>query len=574
MRSGCTYPPAKFFKIMALSKRKQRPRNPQKPINGATSPTGSPSSFQPFNYQPPTPIQPPEPTLQPGQSVLPGSISLGGKPGTHTAKNPENIWWSYGEGTNALQLIWQLLNNSNNGGSLSQGYADILSQLTKQSEAGKPINPDMVISLLMNLLSYNTTQEQRDYDYRMLNESRQYNNPQNELARLMGAGISRDAALQLMSGSAGNLGSGSGAGATQMMSPVAGAGAAALNSSNAHNNLVNQVYNGIQLVANLFGQGVDMYSAIQSAQMLQAQNYMTQQQVGTYQQVNQITQALQNAVTQGILEPTDLEGWSNANDVYKWLIDHADTNLVKPLNNSGAISGVFGTTIGREMFNKHWQQMRDSKDAGKLFDNFVRQQELDTEMRGFDVSKSYFELQYAIGELSRQDVEIQNLWNAVWSGNIDLEIKGLDLKIKQYEENQARTWNDIFNETYNTEHSDFDKYYKSLKSNGKSFVAFDQYQNLFHNVYRAYVNGLPLKQDEWVQFYRDNRDAAFFAAGVKRQISEMQYMNITPENSPYLSGIISVYQMLKMSGALDVIEVGTRATAPFMPYMFTPNKPQ
>lgn len=552
---------------MALSKRKQRGTT-GRGNNGTTGRTIHPGTGISVHS-----VEPPVPTLQPGQSVLPGSISLGGKPSTHSAKNPENVWWSYGEGTNALQLIWQLLNNSNNGGSLSQGYADILSQLTKQSEAGKPINPDMVISLLMNLLSYNTTQEQRDYDYRMLNESRLYNNPQNELARLMGAGISRDAALQLMSGSAGNLGSGSGA-APQMMSPVAGAGAAALNSSNAHNNLVNQVYNGIQLVANLFGQGVDMYSAIQSAQMLQAQNYMTQQQVGAYQQVNQVTQALQNAVTQGILEPTDLEGWSNANDVYKWLIDHADTNLVKPLNNSGAIAGVFGTTLGREMFNKHWQQMRESKDAGKLFDNFVRQQELDTEMRGFDVKKSYFDLQYAIGELSRQDVEIQNLWNEVWSGNIDLQIKGLDLKIKQYEENQAGTWNEIFDQTYNVEHPDTEQYYKSLKHNGKSFVAFDQYENLFHNVARAYVNGVPLNNDEWVQFYRDNRDAAFFAAGVKRQIAEMQYMNITPDNSPYLSGIISVYQMLKMSGALDVIEVGTRATAPFMPYMFTPNKPQ
>lgn len=217
---------------MALSKRKQRGTT-GRGNNGTTGRTihlGTGISAHS--------IVPPEPTLQPGQSVLPGSISLGDKPGTHTAKNPENIWWSYDEGTNALQLIWQLLNNSNNGGSLSQGYADVLSQLSKQSEAGKPINSDMVISLLMNLLSYNTTQEQRDYDYRMLNESRQYNNPQNELARLMGAGISRDAALQLMSGSAGNLGSGSGAGATQMMSPVAGAGAAALNSSNAHNNLV------------------------------------------------------------------------------------------------------------------------------------------------------------------------------------------------------------------------------------------------------------------------------------------------------------------------------------------------
>ena len=313
------------------------------------------------------------PTLQPGQSVLPGSIDVPTYGLTHSAATPENVWWSQSEVLNTIDSSLALLNNMNNGGSLGQGYASIFQNIIDhlKTNGNAALNPDWLISLFQNLLQYQTTQDQRSYDWMLKQDQRNYDNPQNELARLMGAGISRDAALQLMSGSAGNLGGGSATGAA-VASPVAGAGAAALNSSNAHANLVNNVYNGLQMVGNLVSQGFSVAQSIQQVQSLGMQNYMSQQQIQSYDAVNQVTQALQNMLNQGIITQDDFDSWKNGNDVQKWLLDHMDTKTVAPLFQSGAMQRAFGSTYGREMFNNHWQQQNRGRTDGEILDLYVK----------------------------------------------------------------------------------------------------------------------------------------------------------------------------------------------------------
>lgn len=322
----------------------------------------------------PFPTTPPAPTSLPGQSVAPGSINL---PTGHYSwtegRTPESVWWSHGEMGNTVPWIQALLQNMNAGGSLAQGYSDVLGQIIKalQNDPEANINPDMVMSLFNNLLSYNTTQEQREYDYKMLNESRQYNNPTNELARYMGAGISRDAALQMLSGSAGNIGSGGGS-AASVQGPAAGAGAAALNSSNAHDNLVNQVFNGIQMIANLVGQGFGVAESVEQIKGMQMQNTFTQGQLSAYQSVNEVTEFLHNAQVSGLLEPSTMDNFRNAEDVFKWILDNKDNEQLAPLMQSGAINRTFGSTFGREMFNNHWQQQNRSRTDGEILDGYIR----------------------------------------------------------------------------------------------------------------------------------------------------------------------------------------------------------
>lgn len=536
---------------MAFGKRKQRGTT-GRGNSGTTGRTVHPGTGISAHSIP----SPPELTLQPGQSVLPGSIDTPkGTFGVTEGRTPESVWWSSMEGSNMYDYILALLKNSNKGGSLSQGYADVLGQILKDYQAGdQAINPDWMISLFQNLLSYQTTQEQREYDYRMLNESRQYNNPQNELARYMGAGISRDAALQMMSGSAGNIGSGSGASAA-IQSPVAGAGAAALNSSNAHNNLINQVYNGIQLVANLFGQGVDMYSAIQSAQMLQAQNYMTQQQVGAYQQVNQVTQALQNAVTQGILEPTDLEGWSNANDVYKWLIDHADTNLVKPLNESGAISGVFGTTLGRDMFNKHWAQMRDSKDAGKLFDNYVRQQELATSLSQMDLNQSYIDLYSGFMDLQMKNPQLYSAYVQALRQAQAYETEGYYQDVAEVNAYQASIDKRILQRVYE------DRSKGGIGTgddSGINLLSFDEWYGLKQACLRKeamYDEG----DEYWTKYFRSHYRTAVTMQFLKENQADFLKISMDPQGpNPGYATILNTIKILTDAGAWPAIETVTK----------------
>ena len=366
--------------------------------NGGTTGRGKPAF--PLTGTPRTPHIPLPITPPAGQSVVPNSINIPDKVGTWGG-NPENIWWSRNEGMNTLDWINALLRNSNAGGSLSQGYADVLKTIVDQFNTNNnaAINPDMVMSLFNNLLSYQTTQEQREYDYKMLNESRQYNNPTNELARYMGAGISRDAALQMLSGSAGNIGSGGGT-AAAVQGPAAGAGAAALNSSNAHDNLVNQAFNGIQMIANLVGQGLSIAQGVEQVKGMQMQNTFTQGQLAAYQSVNEVTEFLHNAQVSGLLEPSTMDGFRNAEDVFKWIIDNKDNEQLAPLMQSGAINRTFGSTFGREMFNNHWQQQNRSRTDGEILDGYIR---------GMHLSNNIAALQPQMISAEIENLNYQNL---------------------------------------------------------------------------------------------------------------------------------------------------------------------
>lgn len=221
--------------------------------------------------------------MLPGQTVSVGSINMPTQPSVdRIVTNPENVWWPQAEGANTLPLIWQLLNNSNQGGSLSQGYADILAQLQKMmADSHNPVNPDLVMQIFSNLLSYQTTQDQRQYDYMMLNEGRLYNTPTNELARFMGAGISRDAVLQMLSGGAGASG-GAGSDAAQMMGMTGSAGSAASYGSSNQQGQINTILNGINTFAGLVNMGFGVAQSYQQYQYLKNQNVLSQGQAAAY----------------------------------------------------------------------------------------------------------------------------------------------------------------------------------------------------------------------------------------------------------------------------------------------------
>lgn len=510
-------------------------------------------------------------TPPPGQSVLPGSIGLPRHTGTIWSAYPENVFNSRMEGANTSEWLYALLKNLNNGGSLTQGYSDILSLIFKALDAkggDAALNPDMINALFTNLLQYQTTTEGREYDYKMLNESRLYNNPLNELARLMGAGVSRDAAIQILSGAAGGQGVGS-ASAAPVAGPVAGAGAAALNSSSAHANLVNNVFNGIQLVASLFQQGVDMFNSIQTAQMLSAQNYMSQSQLDAFKGVNDITQAFDAAVKNGILSVEDVQGLRSADDYYKWIVDHSDTNLVKSLIQNGSVGRAFGSTYGRSMLNKHLEETRQGRDSGVLFDNYVRQQIAARELSEIEPKKAYQDLLYAIGELSKQDVEIQNLWNDVWEGNIRIEIAGKDLELKNDEVLKSHTLTQAFDAAFN---SSSESPNVSKLGKGAGFLAYNMWSDLYMQFCDAYSKTGQENRDSWDLFFHNKVQAAQLLGGLQLNMAKIQSSAANPELNPFTATLISLWTVAQMTGAYDVLKVGVEKAPSYLDFL-TPKQP-
>ena len=314
-------------------------------------------------------------------------------------------------------------------GSSDDSILQLLQSLGINQEAALegPQRDDWNKQLLDTLLNYSLTLENRNYNESMRDEQRIYDSPTNQLARLLGAGISRDAAIQMLSG-----------GSQPIQSDVASASEGIPASQSKLNGIqaalapVQTAFDAISAVGGLVSLGFSISQAVQQTRALKYGNFMNQQQQNAFNSVNSLTNALQTAVSDGILTAQDLEGWSNANDAYKWLNDHADTNFVKPLADSGVLQGVFGSTIGREMFNSHWQQMRDARSGGELYDSFLRQQHLAEILSQWSTSEKranyYATLNDTFIDILKSEPEIANLWQSYKQALRDYDISGEELK--------------------------------------------------------------------------------------------------------------------------------------------------
>lgn len=284
------------------------------------------------------------------------------------------------------------------------------------------------------------TKDQREYDWNLLQDSRLYNNPQNELARLMGAGVSRDAAIQILSGAAG--GSGVGTGGSPVTSSPVPVGSVPGTPGAQELATIQTALQGVQAVVNMTAQGIDMASAISNAQMLQAQNSMTQSQLQAFQGVNNITQAFNRAVFDGTLTIEDVQGLRTADDYYRWITDHADTNFVKPLVQNGSVAAAFGSTFGRGMMNNHLEQTRQGRDSAQLFDNYLRQSDLDTDLKDVLLAQNrrnyYVSFATTLNDILTKDADLALLYQSYLNGEKIIEINGHRVDVAKYEAEAAK----------------------------------------------------------------------------------------------------------------------------------------
>lgn len=365
---------------------------------------------------------------------------------------------------------------------------------------------DMLYQYLLGLMSQ---ANQRAYDVEMRDESRLYSTPTNELARLMGAGVSRDAAIQILSGAAGGSGVGSamiGSGASPFTtSPTGISGTQDIARQQMALNGVQVALQGIQTVMDLVGQGIDMSTAISQSKMMQAQSQMTQAQLGAFNGVNNISQAFHNAVLDGTLSIDDIQGLRTSDDYYKWIVDHADTKLVKPLIENGSVASVFGSTYGRSMMNQHLEQTRQSRDAAQLFDAYLKQNDLDADLKEVSVAQSrrdfYVSFQNTMNDILASDVNLANLYQSYLNGEKELEINGVRVDLAKYQRAAAKRQNVLEQNSFNAYQSALNRDY-TLEQDGKQ-VTVSGYALLNYNqmttLLRSYQNNRALSGLQGVQ---------------------------------------------------------------------------
>lgn len=284
------------------------------------------------------------------------------------------------------------------GGLTKNGIESFLNFLSAYSSVGGTSDErtDSLFQYILQLLStsdqrlydQHMTENQRNYDWNLKQEQRIYDDPTNQLSRLMGAGISRDAALQILSGSAGNVGAGgsgsmpfgSGVGAPNSQLPAP--------SGTMQNQRINNALNAINAVSQLVQSGGKLAESIEQVQALQYSNSMTAQQVQSLDDVQKSIQQIQALQMSGVLKEDDLKQLSNFDDLSDYLNKSAaDNTQVADFIKSPSYQRARGSLFGLQYFNRYWQNVRDNRDAGTRLDQFIRQNDLQNALTSVSVDK-------------------------------------------------------------------------------------------------------------------------------------------------------------------------------------------
>lgn len=204
-----------------------------------------------------------------GGGVLPSGGSTGKKGSASTSPNDMDDSWSSILGHNAGDdgfLQWLA----------SQGFGG-------SSDPGDAWAKDFNNFIMQKMVEYGQLKEDRAYNRSLQLDERTYNSPTNQLARLMGAGISRDAAIQLLGGAGGSGGSG-----VPYSQPFGSGDATApsqskLNDVQAGTSIANSIFDGASALLSLTSFGLSVPQSLSQINMQRNASFMSDQQRQAYE---------------------------------------------------------------------------------------------------------------------------------------------------------------------------------------------------------------------------------------------------------------------------------------------------
>lgn len=427
------------------------------------------------------------------------------------------------------------------------GFEELLAMLSKMG-----MNSNAKNSYLQQIyeawLAQATKEEQRDYDKSALAEQRIYDSPTNQLARLMGAGISRDAAIQMLSGGSGD-GSGSG-------SALVGSGAQSglqstvdpVNVLNGSLNTANTVINGFATIASFAKMGVSMSQMDAATSGQRIQNSLNEKQLQGINSANALVTTFGNLVADGTLSQADMDGFQNASQLLQYALDHKDTEAFKPLFDSGEFQNVYSTSFGRNALSSLWRDLLDTKTSGRQLDQKLNQ--VDNQITLQNLTKEQFINSIFSGLISnkRALVGLQQDIQDLLDGTIQLQIDGeilsqekINTLLMEFNYNQAATENEIFDAVYNTP-----------DENGLTGADFASQQQL--NELYKYATVSACERSALTEEWQMNYKRAFFEDG--RNI----LLSLLLKNA-YSQGSLDLYTepAFGANGAVDP-EYGTNTT--------------
>lgn len=242
-------------------------------------------------------------------------------------------------------------------------------------------------------LQYYQDLEKRQYTQEQLNEQRVYDSPLNQLARLMGAGVSRDAAIAMLSGQAGQP--------TIAESAVNTPGATASESRNAGVEralgIANAVFNGVSAVSGLASLGFTIPQAIQQTHFLKNQNLLTGRQLKAYDSTGQAYSLLKS-----INAGADAFGSvGSAIQAITQAANNGNADCAAFLQNGGANDMFSNVSFASQAMSQMYRSERASSDYERSFDAEMRKLDADTRLVNAQEAEVLKQIDLHIEEISK-----------------------------------------------------------------------------------------------------------------------------------------------------------------------------
>lgn len=425
----------------------------------------------------------------------------------------------------------------------NSAFLQLLLQIAAMN-TNKPgtISDDLQKALIDMFLKNMTSQEQRQFDIERLNEQRQYDSPTNQLARLMGAGISRDAALQMLQQGQDPSLVGSGADAA---TPDTG--------TSPTENTLNAIRTGldfIQGVSGLVQLGFSIPTAIQQITYMKNQNYLTGLQRTAYDSAGRAFTILSNA---GAAAESFGSVGAAAKQITK-LAENGDADAVSFIQSGGLQKMKASAPFSSQTLQSLYKSERAAGDYRKEFKLRMRQQRLQNDYLSQNINKVYQETQLAIANINKMDAETQKIYQDLIAGNLQIELLGQAVTLGSYQVHQASFEDEVLTSLEGLTTHD--------GQNASTIMA----QNTFYGLWELFEQystemGSPEQIEAYRKYLNDNKDALFSIAFVKAAQSQNQ-RNAWTDNGDVESairlGFMGAFDLFKSSGVLDLIKLVPR----------------
>lgn len=317
--------------------------------------------------------------------------------------------------------------------------------------------------LLDNALAQLAENNKRDYDQRMRDEQRLYDNPLNALARLMGAGISRDAAIQMLNSGSGAGGSGSLTGNAAALDNGIPASQSALNAEQTKLMPIQTAFGAISAISSaISGLGSFGISAATLGTSLAATRAMTAGQVLSNTQLantlkgvesaSTVISAISQAVDSGFIK-RDLQ-FDSAQHMVDFIRENAPN--FQPFQNlvsSGALDSINKDVYSLNALNAGYKSWRESRDFNIDRKHLVRMQGLEEIFKTLDIGKINSEIEL---NSAKYNEVIANIINSTKLADSAVALNEAN-RIKTYAEaSNIDAQTDLLHQQYDLQQLDLD----------------------------------------------------------------------------------------------------------------------